>query len=381
MIQIKQVVSGCQRRAFANFPLKLYRDNEHFTPLFYQDEKALLREKTNIYTDYTKSRFFLAYDEKGKVVGRVGAIINYADNQKTGVKSVRFTRLDAVDDRKVFAALMGAVENFALSEGIGIVHGPLGYNDLDKEGLLIEGFEYDETYGGVYNYPYYLGHLEALGYAKEFDWIERKIYVGDKVDERYVRMSEVVKNRYHLKELISNDMKTGYVIYTYADEIFKVLDEAYRKLHGTVPFTEKAKQAILSGLRIIVKPRYISCVADQSGKIVGFGLLLPAIWHALHKSRGKLFPFGIFHFLPLLFKKPKEAEMALIGVVDEYRNTGAHTMIIKRLWQNVIEDGIPELESNANLEDNLEINNLLGKFPQKQHKRRRCLIKTLTPNE
>ncbi len=377
MIEIKEVKTCCQRRAFVSFPLKLYRDNEHYAPLFYMDEKALLSEKTNIYSDYTKSRFFLAYDEKGKVVGRVGAIVNYADIEKTGVKAMRFTRLDAVDDPAVFAALMGAVEDYAREEGMSSVHGPLGYNDMDKEGLLIEGYEYDETYGGVYNYPYYLSRLEELGYAKEFDWIERKIYVGDKVDERYVRMAEVVKNRYHFRELIDNDMSTGYVIDTYADQIFALLDEAYRKLHGTVPFTERAKKSMISGLRIIVKARYISCIADESGKLVAFGLLLPAIWHALHKSQGKLFPFGIFHFLPLLFKKPKEMEMALIGIVDEYRNSGAHTLIIRRLWQNIIDDGIKELESNANLEDNVEINNLLGKFPQKQHKRRRCLIKQL----
>ncbi len=377
MIKVKEVVSGADRRAFANFPLKLYRDNPHYAPLFYGDEKALLSEKTNIYSDYCKSRFFLAYDERGKVVGRVGAIVNYADIQKTGVKSVRFTRLDAVDDGEVFSALMHAVERFALSEGIDVVHGPLGYNDLDKEGLMIEGFEYDQTYGGVYNYPYYLPYLESLGYQKEFDWIERKIYVGDKVDDRYARMAEVVKARYGLRELITDDMTAGDVIDKFADDIFKVLDEAYRKLHGTVPFTEKAKQSLIAGLRIIIKPRYVSCVANKEGKIIGFGLLLPAIWHALRKSRGKLFPIGIFYFLPLLFKKPKEVEMALIGVVDEYRNTGAHSLIIKRLWQNVIEDGITELESNANLEDNDEINNLLNKFPQKQHKRRRCLIKKL----
>ena len=377
MVEIKRVQTARQRRAFASFPLKLYGKNSHYTPLFYGDEKALLSEKTNIYGDYTKSAFFLAYDEKGKVVGRVGAIVNYADIEKTGVKSVRFTRLDAVDDEKVFAALMGAVEGFAREQGIFIVHGPLGYNDLDKEGLLVEGFEYDETYGGVYNYPYYLPRLEALGYAKEFDWIERRIFVGDKVDERYARMAEAVKKRYGLKELISNDMKTGKIIDLYGDKIFALLDEAYRKLHGTVPFTQKAKQAMIAGLRIIVKARYISCIADKEGNLVGFGLLLPAIWHALQKSRGKLFPIGIFYFLPLLFKKPTEMEMALIGVTDEYRNSGAHTLIVSRLWQNVIDDGIKELESNANLEDNLEINNLLSKFPQKQHKRRRCLIKRL----
>ena len=377
MIEIKQVTTAKQRRAFANFPLKLYPKDSHYAPLFYADEKALLSEKTNIYGDYTKSVFFLAYDEKGKVVGRVGAIVNYADIEKTGVKSVRFTRLDAVDDREVFAALMGAVEDFARSEGIGIVHGPLGYNDMDKEGLLVEGYEYDETYGGVYNYPYYLPHLESLGYAKEFDWTERILYVGDKVDERYTRMAEIVKKRYGFKELISNDMKTGELIDKYADGIFSLLDEAYRKLHGTVPFTEKAKQSMIAGLKIIVKARYISCIADKDGNLIAFGLLLPAIWHALRKSRGKLFPFGIFHFLPLLWKKPTEMEMALIGVTDEYRNSGAHTMIIARLWQNIIDDGIKQLESNANLEDNVEINNLLGKFPQKQHKRRRCLIKNL----
>ena len=376
MITIKKVKTCSERRAFANFPLWLYEDNEHYAPLFYRDEKALLCERTNIYSDYAKSEFYLAYDEKGKVVGRVGAIINYADIEKTGVKSVRFTRLDAIDDREVFAALMGAVEQFARSEDIHVVHGPLGYNDMDKEGLLIQGFEYDETYGGVYNYPYYLPHLEALGYAKEFDWIERRIQVGDKADERYVRMAEVVSKRYGLTELISNDMKTSTVIDAYADAIFGVVDESYRKLHGTVPFTDKAKQSLISGLKIIVKARYISCIADKEGRIVAFGLLLPAIWHALHKSKGKLFPFGIFHFLPLLFKKPTEMEMALIGVVDEYRNSGAHAMIVKRLWENLIEDGIREIESNANLEDNHEINNLLNKFPQIQHKRRRCLIKS-----
>ena len=217
--------------------------------------------------------------------------------------------------------------------------------------------------------------VEALGYGKEFDWTERILYVGDKVDERYTRMAEIVKKRYELNEMISNDMKTGEIIDNYADKIFALLDEAYRKLHGTVPFTEKAKQSIIAGLRIIVKARYISCIADKEGNLVAFGLLLPAIWHALRKSRGKLFPFGIFYFLPLLWRKPTEMEMALIGVTDEYRNSGANAMVIARLWQNVIDDGIKQLESNANLEDNLEINNLLGKFPQKQHKRRRCLIK------
>ena len=376
MIKIKKVATRSERRAFVNFPLWLYRDNKHYAPLFYQDEKALLSEKTNLYSDYTKSEFYLAYDQKGKVVGRVGAIVNYADIEKTGVKSVRFTRLDAIDDREVFAALMGAVERFALSEGIHVVHGPLGYNDLDKEGLLIQGYEYDETYGGVYNYPYYLPYLQELGYDKEFDWIERRIQVGDKVDERYARMAEVVSKRYGFTELISDDMKTSAIINEHADEIFRVVDESYRKLHGTVPLTDKAKQSLISGLKIIVKARYISCIADKQGKLVAFGLLLPAIWHALHKSKGKLFPFGFLYFLPLLFKKPTEMEMALIGVVDEYRNSGVHALIVKRLWENLIEDGIREIESNANLEDNVEINNLLNKFPQIQHKRRRCLIKT-----
>jgi len=374
MVEIKRVMTASQRRAFASFPLKLYRDNEHYTPLFYRDEKALLREKTNIYSDYTKSAFFLAYEGR-KVVGRVGAIINYAHIEKTGEKRVRFTRLDAIDSFEVFEALMGAVRDFAFSEGITVVHGPLGYNDLDKEGLLVEGFEYDETYGGVYNEPYYLPHLEKLGFKKEFDWVERLIEVGDKVDERYDRTADYIAKRFRFSEMVSDRMSTGEVISRYADGIFRLIDEAYRKLHGTVPFTEKAKQAMISGLKLILKPRYISCIANEKGEMIAFGLMLPAIWHALRKSKGKLFPIGIFYFLPLLFKKPTEMEMALIGVADEYRNSGVHAMIIKRLWSNLIEDGIREIESNANLEDNLEINNMLGRFPQKMHKRRRCLIK------
>jgi len=377
MVTIKKVETAKDKRAFVNFPLKLYRKNEHYAPLFYMDEKALLSKETNIYSDYSESEFYLALDEKGKVVGRVGAIINYADIEKTGVKSVRFTRLDAIDSREVFAALMNAVEEYAKAHGIVRVHGPLGYNDMDKEGLLIEGFEYDETYGGVYNYPYYQEHIEALGYGKAFDWTERMLFVGKKVDERYVRMADIVEKRYGFHELIQNDMSTGKLLDMYVDDIFHLLDETYKELHGTVPYTENAKKSMVAGLKIIVKARYVSCIADKDGKLVAFGLMLPAIWHALHKSKGKLFPFGIFHFLPLLFCKPKEMEMALIGVYPEYRNSGVHAMMVARLWQNIIDDGIEVLESNANLEDNVEINNFMAKFPQKQHKRRRCYLKEL----
>ena len=378
---IKRVETAKDRRLFANFPLKLYAKNAHYAPLFYADEKALLRRETNIYSDYSESEFFLAYDPKGNVVGRVGVILNYADIEKTGVKSARFTRLDAIDDRAVFADLMSAAEQYAVEHGMENMHGPLGYNDMDKEGLLIEGYEFDETYGGVYNYPYYKDHLETLGYVKEFDWTERLLEVGDKVDDRYVRMADIVSKRYGFYDLIDNDMSTGEIIKKYADDIFSLLDEAYYKLHGTVPFTEKAKKAMIAGLKIIVKARYISCIADKDGNLVAFGLLLPAIWHALHKSKGKLFPFGIFHFLPLLFKKPTEMEMALIGVKDAYRNSGVHTLIVARLWQNIIDDGIKEIESNANLEDNVEINNFMRQFPQRQHKRRRCYIKRLCDGE
>lgn len=379
MVSVKRVETKKEARAFVNFPLKLYEGNPYYAPLFYADELKLLSEKTNIYGDYTESAFFLARDEKGKVVGRIGAIVNYADIEKTGVKSVRFTRLDAIDDFSVFAALFEAVETYAKEKGIYLIQGPLGYNDLDKEGLLIQGFDLPENYGGVYNYSYYQTHIEALGYEKAFDWLERRLKVPAEVDERYQRTAELVAKKYGFHELVEDKMKTKTLLDRFADGIFRLVDEAYEKLHGTVPLTENAKKSLLDGLKFIIKARYLSCVADRDGNMIAFGLMLPSIGGALNRSKGKLFPTGIFHFLPLLFKKTTELEMALIAVKPEFQNSGVNAMVVTRLWKNVIEDGIFELESNANLEDNFEINNFMNKFEGGDviHKRRRCYKREL----
>lgn len=376
MIKIAPVITDKQRRQFVKFPLRLYRGNSNYAPCFYADELKLLKDSSNIYTDYCKSMFFLCYDGK-RVTGRIGVMVNYAYNAKNNKKNARFTRLDAIDDRAVFGALLNAAEEWARNEGMDIIHGPLGYNDLDKEGMLIKGYEYEETYGGTYNYEYYNSHLAALGYTKEIDWLERRLFAPAVVDPRYIKVADLVSKKYGVRELVGDKVKTGEILDKYSDAIFHLIDVAYADLHGVVPLTEKAKQSLLSSLKLIINPKYLSIVADNKGEPIAFGLALPAMWHALNKSRGKMFPFGIFYFLPVIFCQPKALELALIAVKPEWQNSGVNTLIITKLWRSIINGDIEYLESNANLETNYPINNFLDNFPHVMHKARRCYIKKL----
>ena len=372
MIEINEVKTRKQIKEFVEFPLRLYKGNPYFVPPLYGDEKALFKKNT-VYSEQAESVFFLA-TENGKTVGRIQGILQRVANEKWGQKRVRFTRFDAIDDQAVANALFQAVEEWAKSKGMEEIVGPLGYSDLDREGLLIDGFDQISTFEEQYNYAYYPTLLENAGYQKEVDWIESKLYKPEKVDERLERVSKKMLEKYELR--LAKAKNSRDFVKKWGDEFFEILDVTYEAIYQSVPFTPKMKKNLIDTFKLALNVKYATVILDKNDKIVGFGIALPSIGQALQKSGGRLTPCAIVKTLKAI-KNPKVIDLALIGVIPEYRNKAIATAIISGLV-NMLSDGkIEYAETNLNLETNANIQNQWKSFDRVIHKRRRSYVKKI----
>ena len=311
----------------------------------------------------------------GRVVGRIAGLINNAYNQKTGRKYIRFSRFEAIDDIEVFKALLSAVEKFGKENGMEIMHGPWGFNDTDREGMLTFGFDERSTYSTNYYYPYFCENMKKLGFNDESKWVERKFTVPDTPYERIVSICEKLKKKLAVTEL-ADIMSVKEILKNYGSAFFDTLNLAYGDLDGYVPIVGKARDNVLAQFATIVNLKYISILADKEGRIAAFGIVLPSIADALIKHRGRLLPFGFIDVLKSMHK-PKELEMALIAVHPEYKNTGINSIVISRIMKNVVNDKISRIESNPMLETNYNIQ-AQWKFAENEIiKRRQTYIKEI----
>ena len=376
MIVVREAKTKKDMKEFASFPLKLYKGNKNLCPSFYGDEKNLLNPEKNMYSDFTDTKCFLAY-KGGKLAGRLAVIINHAYVEKWGDKCARFSRFDVIDDVDVTKALFAEGEKYAKECGMERINGPMGYVDIDKEGMLVEGFEYPSTYGGSYNFDYYARHVEELGFVKQVDWIERKITIPEKKPEKIAKVAQILKDKYGLREIVNNDTKIGKLVAKEKDRIFDLLNTCYAGLHGTVPFTQKVIDSTVEQILLVVKSEYISLVEDKDGNLVAFGLVFPPLWNALNKCGGKLNPRGIFNLLKAVKGKHDTVEMVLIAVAPEWQKRGVPAIVMDRMLGNLIEKGIKYAETNGTLEENVMINNLWDGYEHVKHKRKRCYVKEL----
>ena len=372
MITVKQVETKKQQKEFLDFPLKLYKDNPCFVPPLYGDEKKIFRSDY-VYNDTCESVFFLAYDGE-KPVGRISGIIQRASNEKTGEKRCRFTRFDAVDDPEVSRKLFCALEDWARARGMDTVCGPLGYSDLEREGLLIEGFDRLSTFEEQYNAPYYQNHIEALGYIKEVDWLESMLRAPKEDDGSLKKMADYVMERYDLH--IGKAKNVNDFLKRYADSFFELLDVGYENIYGTVPFTEGMKKMMIANFKLIIDLKYVAVILDRNNKLVCLGICFPSIAAAVQKSGGRLTPAAIVRLLKAI-KKPSVLDLGLIAVAPEYLNRGVNAVIAAELTRMLKEDGIEHAETNLNLEENFAIRNMWKRFDEVNHKRRRSYIKKI----
>lgn len=373
-VDIIKVETKAHRREFVNFPLRLYKNNPYFVPPLYADEMTIFTDK-NAYADTCESVFFLA-ERDGKTVGRIQGIIQNQYNELHGEKRIRFTRFDAIDDAEVAKALFAALEQYAKECGLDTVCGPLGYSDLEREGLLIEGFDKLSTFEEQYNYEYYASLIEACGYAKEIDWLEFSLKAPKQKNIMLARVAERALELSKLHIVDSDKMSKKEYIERYKDGVFECIDHCYRHLYGTVPFTEEMKKQIIDQFMLVINKRYLIVICDEQDKVVSFALCIPGFGEALQKSGGRLTPAALIKMLGLI-KKPKVVDLALVAILPEYQSAGVNAVMLNKMTEYLESGEIDHFETNLNLETNVQVMAQWKYFDAEQHKRRRSYIKKI----
>lgn len=370
MLTVNQVTTKKDQREFLNFPLRLYKGCPYFVPPLYMDEKKIFSKKY-VYADTCDSVYFLA-KEDGKTVGRISGIIQHAANKKNNEKRVRFTRFDSIDDENVSNALFAAVEKWAKERGMDIICGPLGYSDLEREGLLIDGFDQLSTFEEQYNYDYYEKLVKAYGFETEVEWNERKLYLPDQKDEKLYRVSNMMLEKYGLK--FAKCKNVNDFIKRYANKFFELLDETYENIYGTVPFTDNMKKMMIANFKLIVDLKHVAVIVDKDDNVVSFGICFPSIAKAVQKSNGHLTLPCLVRLLKAI-KHPKVIDLGLIGVKKEYAQKGVSSALTAGVMRMLEKDGVEFAETNLNLTTNYQIQNQWHRFKCVIHKRRRAYKK------
>lgn len=376
MIEVQEVKTKQQQRQFLNFALDLYKGNPYFVPPLYSDEKKMFG-KDFVYNDSCEWTCFVAYKD-GKIAGRIQAIIQKDANAKNKEKRCRFCRFDAIEDLEVSKALFAAAEKWARSKGMDTMVGPLNFSDLEREGMLVDGFEEPSTFEQNYNFSYYKEHVEALGYAKEIDWTASRLY-GPESQEAMDELEQVVAFIFKRYKLHYGTAKSGpQLLKKYAQGIFDLLDTSYEGLYGTVPFTEGMRRLVLENFAMVINPKFTAVILDENEKIVCFGLSFPGLAPALVGTRGKYTPLTLMKLLYYI-KNPNILDLCLVGVDPEYLNRGISgalsLSIMKMLRDNA---RVKWADTNLNLENNYAILNQWRRFKSEECKRFRAYVKKLS---
>lgn len=374
MIEVVEVKTKKQQKQFVDFPTKLYKENDYYVHPLRSDELKWFDPRKNVSFDECDIVFYLAMMDN-KVVGRICGIVQKVYNEKTSSKRVRFSRFDCIEDFEVAKALLNKVEEWAKIKGMEVVHGPLGFNDLDREGLLVEGFDQLATFEENYNFPYYKDFLEKLGYKKEIDYLAFRINLPTETDPRIRRIGAMIMKKYNLHIATAKNKKE--YLEKYKDGIFDLLDEAYGDLYGVIPYNDKLRKQIIDQFNLIINLKFMITILDENDKVIAFGFALPSLAQAVKKSKGRLLPFGLFRILHAK-NHTSFADFGLVGVRKDYQGKGITAIILDYVIQGAKEVGVTSVETNHSLEDNHKILQTWKNFDDvRQHKRFRCFIKDL----
>ncbi len=370
-IEIRVVQTQKDRKAFVTFPFRLYAQNAYWVPPIIKDEIKSIDPEKNPAFKQCKARFWLAY-EGNQVVGRIGAIINYEYNKKVNQKIGRFSRFECVENIEVAALLFQTAEQWLRYEGMDVCMGPLGFNNLDTQGMLIEGFDHLPSIASVYHLPYYKDFCEQLGYEKEIDWVEFRLTIQD-IPEKALKMNELIKQRHKLNVLSFSKTKE---LMPYGPKIFRVLNTAFAELFSVVAFDDEMIQYYSDRYIKLLNPKFVKLVENEQKELVAFIIGLPSLSEAFQKAKGKLFPFGFIHILNAM-KHPKVVDLLLTGIEPSYQSKGVSAILITELQKTMLEHGVLYAETTGIFETNHDAINHWKSYEHIQHKRKRCFRKSL----
>ena len=368
----KEISTKQDLKRFIKVPVLLYHGNNYYVPPIRAAELNTLSPDKNPAFEYSKAKYWLAYRDN-RIVGRVAGIINFSYNERHNINFARFGWLDFIDDQEVARLLLSRVEEWAIGEGMSYVHGPLGFTSFDASGVLVEGFNELPTSFSHYNYSYYAGHIEKCGYKKDIDWIEYRIKVPERVPLKVSQGAEAIKRRYNLTPVkfgSKNEMMG------YGEEMFRLLNECYDGLYGFSKITDRQIQQLMKQFMSFLDPENVSLIKDHTGRLIGFGIVMPSLSEALKKINGKIYPFG-FLTLTRALRKADTIDLLLIGIKPEFQNKGVNTIIFNEIMPAVINNNYKWVETNKELEDNKKVQQLWSMYDHRQHKRSRSYIKKL----
>lgn len=366
MITIRELTSHDKLYDFVHFPFLLYGDNPYWAPPIISDELQNLNPQENPVFNHAEARYFMAYRDE-QPVGRIAGIINRLEVRELDIPKIRFGYFDFIDDPEVSEALLRQVRQMGKENELELMEGPLGFSNMDKAGMLVEGFDEPNTMITWYGLPYYSSHLEQLGFEKEKEWVEYEIQIPDNSPEKVDRFSTLIKERYNLHMVRFSNSKE---ILEYADEMFDLINKTYSSLSTYIPIKPDQISYYKDRYLKFLHPDFINCVADEEGNLIAFAITMPSFSKALRKANGKLFPFGWYHLLKARYF-PQKAAFYLIGIKPDYQNKGVTSIIFKEMNEVFNQYGITTVESNPELAENEAIRSLWKNYENRLHKRRR----------
>ncbi len=375
LVEIREVAPvKSELRKFVKFGVNHYKGNSCYVPPLIFDEVETLIPEKNPAFDFCEAQSFMAYRD-GKPVGRITAIINRKVNERSGRKEARFGYFETIDDAEVADALFAAAEGWARSHGMNEMVGPMGFTDMDHEGMLVEGFDELGTMATIYNYPYYPEHMERMGYVKDTDWVEYRITVPDAIPEKHQRIADIVAKKYGLRTIRYKSRKK--LAADYGVELFKLINEAYDDLYGYSPLTDRQIQYYIDKYLSVLRLDCVSLVVDSNDALVAMGISIPSFSKALRRSSGKLFPLGWYHILKAIYGRNDVVDLMLIAVRKDYLSKGVNALLFADLIPAYRKNGYKYAESNLELEGNENVQKQWQYFERRLHRRRRSYRKQI----
>lgn len=369
--EIIEVKTKAELKKFVKLPFRIYKDNKYWVPPIIDDEIKVLQKKFNPAFDFCQAKFWLVLQD-GVSVGRIGAIINHLDIEKTGEKVGRFSRFECIDNFEIAKMLLDTAEAWIKEMGMESVRGPLGFSNLDHQGMLVEGFDYLPSIASEYQMPYYKGLVEKAGYTKYIDWIEFRLTI-DEIPEKAKKLNSIIQQRFKLDVVSFTKNKE---LKPYGKKVFNLLNTAFKDLFSVVELNDKMKDYYINRYFSILNPKFVKVVQDENSEVVGFIVGLPSLSKAMQKVNGRLFPFGFRHVIKAL-KNPSEVDLLLTGVDPEMQAKGVSAILITELQQVMLDHNVRHVETTGIFETNQKAIQHWKNYNHIQHKRKRCFVKQL----
>ena len=374
-VEIREITpTKSNLKKYTKFGIDLYKGNDYYVPPLIMDDVETLSPDKNPAFDYCKAKSWMAYRD-GKPVGRITGIINTVVNERTGKRDLRFGFLDFIDDKEVVDALFDALAEWGRSQGLTSMVGPMGFSDMDHEGMLTEGFEELGTMATIYNYPYYPQHMERMGFHKDAEWVEYRMTVPDKIPEKMLRVAEIVKKKYGVRTIKYTSAKK--IKEEYGMALFELINEAYDQLYGYSPLSQRQIEYYIDIYLPILRLENVSLIVDSNDKLIGVGISIPSMSRALQKGRGRLLPTGWIHLLKAMYMHNDVVDLLLVAIKPEYQSKGVNALLFADLLPVYIKNGYRWAESNPELADNENVQLQWQYFERRQHRRRAAFRKDI----